>query len=224
MPRPFELPCIFDPIEHAYRDGRGRRFQSVTQILDAAGCIDFSGVDPLVLAAAAKRGTIVHALTAAWDRVRDRASLLEFFSKHNVAEEHRGYIVQYERFLVEQDFVAIAEETERPRLVEINGSIVGMTPDRIGHFRRLRRLSVVDIKTGIYTLSHPLQLAGYSMGIERVLRLAQGHDRVALYLLPDRYRLQPFQRENDYHAFLDAMQGGGLYLEQWKQHRIRKLA
>jgi hypothetical protein len=224
MPRPFELPCAFDPIAHAYLDQRGRRHQSVTQILDASGCIDFSGVDPLVLAAAAKRGTIVHALTAAWDQVRLSCPMLEFFKLRNVAEEHRGYVEQYERFLVEQNFYALHEDTERPRLVDIHGTIVGMTPDRVGYFRPSRRLSVVDIKTGIYQLSHPLQLAGYSMGVERVLQLAMQHDRIALYLLPDKYRLQWFQRDNDYHAFLDAMNGGGRYLDQWKQNRIRKTA
>ena len=226
MPRPFELPCSFDPVEHVYRDTRGRRYRSVTQILADCDCVDFGMVDPLVLAAAATRGTIVHELTAAWDRVRN-AQLLnldEFFEVECVHPEHRGYLRQYERFLRETGFQADPYETERPRLVEIHNTIVGMTPDRIGYFPPRRQRIVLDIKTGGYQLAHPLQVAGYSMGVERVLQLAMQHERIALYLDEDRYRLQWFSQQQDYYAFLDALSGGGKYLNEWKSHRTRKTA
>ena len=119
--------------------------------------------------------------------------------------------------------MAIAAETERPRLVDIHGTIVGMTPDRAGYFPRSRRLSVIDLKTGMYQLSHPLQIAGYSLGFERVLKLAMLHERLALYLEPDYWRVQPYPHATDYYAFLDALHGGGKYLDNWKHNRTRKL-
>lgn len=223
MPRPTEYPCDFDPVEHAYRDVHGRAHPSVTQILANCACSDFSMVDPFVLQQAAERGTIVHHLTAQWDRLRGHYPLNQFFISADVPEELRGYVVQYERFLIEQGFRAMHEETERPRLVSIHGHIVGMTPDRIGHFPRNPRLVVLDIKTGVYQMSHPLQVAGYSMGIERVLRLAMMHERVALYLSLTNYRLAYHPHQQDFYAMLDAIQGGGEYLEQWKQNQQRKL-
>lgn len=223
MPRPVEHVCIFDPVEHAYRDEHGRRYRSVTQILAEADCVDFSMVDPVVLRLAAERGTRVHELTALWDKHRAQLSLDAFFICFAVAESLQGYVRQYERFLIETGFSALAEETERPRLVELHGTIVGMTPDRVGYFPRSRRLSVIDLKTGMYQLSHPLQIAGYSLGFERVLKLAMLHDRLALYLEPDFYRMQTYPHATDYYAFLDAINGGGKYLEHWKDNRKRKL-
>jgi hypothetical protein len=231
MPRPFELPCIFDPIEHAYHDSRGRRYRSVTQILADCDCVDFSMVDPFVLARAAERGTRVHAYTAKWDKIRgilkwDKPrtplTLEEFFESERVHPDDRGYVRQYERFLQETGFIAIHDETERPRLVEIHNTIVGMTPDRVGSFPPTRQKIILDIKTGSYQLAHPLQLAGYSMGIERVMQLALQQERIALYLEENTYRLNWFSQQQDYYAFLDAINGGGRYLQTWKSHRTRK--
>ena len=137
MPRPLEHACTFDPVEHAYRDAHGQRHRSVTQILSDADCVDLSMVDPDVLAAAAERGRRVHDLSALWDRVHTHSMSLDgFFLAFEVEEMLRGYLAQYERFLRETGFTAIAGETERPRLVEIHSTLVGMTPDRVGYFPR----------------------------------------------------------------------------------------
>jgi hypothetical protein len=215
-----ERTCIFDPVEHAYVDQHRQRHRSVTQVLTDSGCVDFSMVDPVVLRVAAERGTAVHVYSAMWDAVRGQQPLTDFLD--TVPEHLRGYLRQYEAFLRDTHFQADHSETERPRLVEIHGTIVGMTPDRVGLFPPSRRPSVVDIKTGCILLSHPLQIAGYSMGIERVMALAKMHDRVALYLEPERYRLRWHTSGQDYYAFLDALHGGGHYLETWKSHRTRK--
>jgi hypothetical protein len=61
------------------------------------------------------------------------------------------------------------------------------------------------------------------MGIERVLRLAMMHERVALYLSLTNYRLAYHPHQQDFYAMLDAIRGGGDYLEQWKQNQQRKL-
>ena len=224
MPRPLELPCTFDPVEHAYLDAHGKRHRSVTQILADAGLVDFSMVDPVVLAAASERGRLVHDYTAKWDQIRHRLIRLDdMLSQFSVPEHLHGYLYQYERFLAETGFVAIAQETERPRLVEVHGTLMGMTPDRVGYFPGQRRLAVIDLKTGLYLIPHALQIAGYSMGLERVLTLAMQHDRIALYLEPGDYRLRHYHHKNDYHAFLDAMRGGGKYLDHWIHNRQRKL-
>jgi hypothetical protein len=223
MPRPTEYPCDFDPVEHVYRDVHGRAHDSITQILSDCECSDFSMVDPFVLAQAADRGTRCHHYSAQWDRLRGHLTIHDYLRDFAVDLDLHGHLLQYERFLSETGFVAIPEETERPRLVSIHGTIVGMTPDRIGHFPRNRRLVVIDIKTGVYQLSHPLQIAGYSMGVERSLKLAMMHERIALYLTETNYRLAYHPHQQDFYAMLDAIRGGGEYLDQWKQNQQRKL-
>jgi hypothetical protein len=221
MLRSHEYPCRFDHESHSYRDQHGRRHLSVTQILQAAGVIDFSMVDPATLAAAAERGRRVHELTALWDQWRQtKNDMMSFLDRYEVSDELVGYLVQYDVFLTRYGFHPIPEETERPRLVSISGVLVGMTPDRVGYWpHRPRQRVVIDLKTGIQVLSHPLQLAAYAMALERSLVLAQQVDRIALYLTPDSHRMQQFSNPNDFHAFLDILHGGGNYLEAWKQSR-----
>jgi hypothetical protein len=60
------------------------------------------------------------------------------------------------------------------------------------------------------------------MGIERVMQLALQHERIALYLEEHTYRLNWFSQQQDYYAFIDAINGGGRYLQTWKSHRTRK--
>ena len=50
------------------------------------------------------------------------------------------------------------------------------------------------------------------------------HQRYALYLTPDKYRLVRHDHQQDYYAMLDAIHGGGDYLEQWKRNPQRKLS
>lgn len=223
MPRPFEYACRFEEHGHVYRDQHGKRHRSVTQILRDAGCIDFSMVNPRTLLAAQERGTAVHRFTAEWDGLRGHIKLADFLLA--VPENLHGYLVQYETFLRETKFRAIAVETERPRLIDVNGEIVGMTPDRVGYWGTkaygVRSLVILDLKTGVDLIAHPLQTAGYSLGFERVLTLAMQHQRCALYLEPDHYRIKRFTSNLDYHAFLDAIHGGGAYLAQWKAQRKR---
>jgi hypothetical protein len=221
MPVPFEYPCTFEREGHVYRDGNGITYKSVTQILSACGCVDFSMVDSLVLAAAAERGRLVHEYSVQWDKVREFVDMHAFLE--GVPAELHGYLWQYQAFLVATGFEADPEETERPRLVEVQGRKLAMTPDRIGHFPDLKKLVVLDLKTGDELFSHPLQLAAYSMGLERVLALAMQHMRVAVYLEPDAYRLKFYRQPQDYYAFLCALWGGGPYLESWKQQRQRSL-
>ena len=234
MPRPMEHPCDFDPVEHAYYDVHGRVHRSITQILADSDCVDYSMVDGDVLQACADRGTRVHHATAMWDKLRGLLPLGEFLRDYNVDLDIHRHLRHYERFLAEMLFRADDRETERPRLVSIQGVIVGMTPDRVGHFPRPlgRRgkidysstaTSVLDIKTGIVQPSHPLQVAGYSMGLESSLRLAMMHHRYALYLTEDDYRLVRHTHQQDYYAMIDAIRGGGPYLEDWKKNQQRIL-
>jgi hypothetical protein len=222
MPRPVEYACHFDAAGHCYTDHRGEVHRSVTQILNDCGCVDFSMVDAATLQQAAERGTAVHQLSLTWDKVRGHCDLPFFLD--GVPEELHGYLWQYEAFLQQTGFKAIVEETERPRIVDIQGVKVGMTPDRIGHFPNAPQLVVLDLKTGGELFAHPLQIAAYSMGVEKVMALAMQHVRLALYLEPDYYRMKFFRHAQDYYAFLDALfHGGGAYLKAWKEQRQRNL-
>ena len=235
MPRPLEHPCNFDPVEHAYYDVHNRTHRSVTQILADAGCVDYTMVDPDVLKAAADRGTRVHHATALWDKLRGLLPLGEFMRDYHCDLEIHPYLRQYEKFLVDTHFTADEGETERPRLVSIQGVIVGMTPDRIGRLPRPYRGRnpandlapvpvIVDLKTGIEQKSHALQVAGYSLGIESSVRLAMLHHRYALYLDTNTYYFARHPHQQDYYAFLDALKGGGQYLDEWKNNQQRILA
>lgn len=152
-----------------YRDGKGRRVASVTEILAIADvATDFGRVPPDVLERARQRGADV----AAWIEADHLGETL------TPAPEISGYIAAYEKFRAEVPFHVQA--CEEPLLHA-----------RYGYAGTLDLRGVedgspwiLDVKcTYAIPQEAPIQLAGY--GIEVDARLGKPHRRGVLHLKPD---------------------------------------
>lgn len=143
------MNLTLDPVAHIYRNERGDIVPSVTQILQCAGLVDFSGIAQAVLEAAAERGTVVHTIT-------------EYLDKGTLDEESIdpalvGYVEGYKAFEEQYEiwgFAAIEKQIYHHAL-----GYAG-TLDRIGTLAD-ETLMLFDIKTGCKEAAHEIQLAGY---------------------------------------------------------------
>lgn len=147
------MNLTLDPVAHIYRNERGDIIPSVTQILQCAGLVDFSGIAPAVLELAAERGTIVHAIT----EYLDKGTLDE----DSIDPALFGYVEGYKAFEMQYGiigFEAIEQQVYHPAL-----GYAG-TLDRLAKFDST--LMLYDIKTGAKEHAHALQLAGYHGALE----------------------------------------------------------
>lgn len=181
----------FDPKKHQYSVS-GRVLPSVTQILKAAGLIDYSMIPQDVLRAAAWRGTAVHqALQFMDDGELDESS---------VPPELAGYIEAARRFYAESGFeVAHNEFRDYHRTYLYAG-----TMDRTGTFPD-GSLAIVDWKTGLVMPGHGLQLVAYA----NLLSRPRAYRRIALKLNDDgTYRVHEYPPQNferDWAVFLSGL-------------------
>ena len=174
----------------------GREKPSVTQVLEAAGLVDLSGIDQEVLRCAADRGTKVHRAGSLLLRGN-----LDWAS---ISDSIGGYVIALESFLRQSGFTADPERIERP-LYSAEHGYCG-TPDVVGVYHYGRRatqkvLAVADWKTGMMTAVR-YQLAAYA-------RMLGVRHRIAVKLNADgTYRMQWFQPESlpqDFRVFLQAL-------------------
>jgi hypothetical protein len=149
----------FDEAAHVYRVD-GRIVPSVTRVLEAVGISDFSMVPPAVLKHAQDRGTAVH--RACW--YDDQGDLDEA----SLDPEIVPYVEAWRAFRHDHEFVAV--DIER-RFYNADYAFCG-TFDRLGWMRRWGKV-MTDIKTGVHSMSWPIQLAAYLRGhLSRVDALA----------------------------------------------------
>jgi len=137
----------------------GRFVPSVTQVLEAAGLIDLTGIPTHILRRAGERGTRVHQAAALLLRGE-----LDWSS---VAEAIGGYVQALDTFLRYSKFEPIKETVEQP-LYCPRYDYCG-TPDVLGMHskpqlfgkRDKRTLTLLDWKTGMMPAVR-YQLAGYA--------------------------------------------------------------
>jgi hypothetical protein len=179
----------YDANSHEYRVD-GAIVPHVTAITDTL--IDFGGIAPDVLEHARDRGTAVHLLT----ELHDRGELDE----DALADELRGYLTAYRRFIAEADPQWDAIEQ---RVYSARYRYAG-TLDRVGSIggKRSRKGVLVDIKAtaSIQPAVGP-QTAAYAhaYGDSRLARFA-------LQLRPDgTYRFHECRDQSDLPVFLAAM-------------------
>lgn len=187
------MPVIeFEESTHTYRVD-GVVTPSVTQILEAAGISDFSGVPADVLARAAARGTAVHVAT--W--FDDQDDLDETTLDPAIG----GYLAAWRKFKAE------------------NGVVVKLIEQRIysplgyvGTFDRLITMTkwgevLPDIKTGAVSPSWAIQLAAYLKGFHGPQ--APKCRRVVVQLRKDgSYNLHWFEQKDlnrDWNVFAAAL-------------------
>ena len=119
----------FDEDTHTYRDLSGRYIPSLTQVLKLQGLSDYSAVDPAVLENAARRGTEVHQLAAAYNKFGD-------VDPSWVTEETKPYFESYLEFLADTGFKPDPKWTESPMIATVCGFPLGITPDCFGKLGR----------------------------------------------------------------------------------------
>lgn len=142
------MPVIeFDEPTHRYTVD-GVVTPSVTQILEAAGISDFSGVPADVLARAAARGTAVH--QAAWFLDQDD------LDESTVDPAIVGYLDAWKRFREVTGATMLAIEERVASSLGFAGTF-----DRLADIPKVGR-TLIDIKTGCKSPSWPIQLAAYT--------------------------------------------------------------
>lgn len=115
----------FSTEPHQYLDDQGKFVPSLTQVLKLQGLSDYSGIDPDVLENAARRGTEVHALAAAYNEFGE-------VDPGWITEETMPYFEAYMFFLSDTGFKPDPQWTERSMITKIHGMALGVTPDCYG--------------------------------------------------------------------------------------------
>jgi hypothetical protein len=184
---------IFDEEPHTYTF-RGRRYDSVTQVIQLAGLgYDWSVVPQDRLEYAQRRGRLVH---MACHYIDDGDLKLE-----SVAEEIRGYVEAYFLFRAECAIKPIAVEK---KMVSEAMGLAG-TPDLVCFLRGQR--VVIDRKTSqIMSKSMGLQTAGYKALWNALFPNTPIRERYGLRLeKTGKYKLFPHDDYEDDLAFFEAI-------------------
>ncbi len=180
----------FDAATHTYRLD-GELIPSVTTVLKSVGLVEYAMIPQEVLQAAAHRGTAVHTALEYLDR--------EELDRSTVDPSIEGYVVAYERFVRDSNFIPLHIEH---RVFHGNYRYAG-TLDRTGYLGD--SLTVLDFKTGLVLPGHAIQLAAYA----NCLVMPRRFRRIALQLSGDgtyrvhEYPLGTIQRDID--LFLAAL-------------------
>lgn len=156
----------------------GNRVISLTQILDAAGLVDYSMVQPDVLAAKAKFGSKVHEYTLWNDQGElDMDDLKPYPNYWNRVEGWRQFV---EDFKFKPDMLA----AEVPCACKVNGMLYAMTIDRLGLLDG-KQPAIVEIKTcADREPSHQIQTAAQALPMNEFFKDKGGPcKRMAVYLL-----------------------------------------
>lgn len=141
----------------------GKRVISLTQLLDACGLVDYSGVPMDTLRAKAKFGTKVHEM-ALW---ADQGDLdLEDLRPY---PDYEARILGWLDFCKDYDFQPDLAWCERPMAVKLNGCLYAMKIDRFGMTNQ--GYAVIEIKTSCdLQYYYDIQTAGQMLAFRNELR------------------------------------------------------
>jgi hypothetical protein len=172
---------IFQEEGHKYIY-EGREVPSVTQIIQAAGLVDFSHVHKAVLEQASDFGTKVHEATALFDK----GELDVFTLDPGIAP----YLEAWKKFRGDTGIcISIIEEPAFNKQFGFAG-----TPDRVGMIHSAR--TVIDIKTGALLPAAAVQTAAYALLCAPIKR------RMSVQLLGDgTYKAVEHQDSTDLNVF-----------------------
>lgn len=219
----------FDEATHAYRLG-DQIMPSVTEVISAAGLVDYSAVPPETLEWARQRGTLLHKAAALWDR--------DELDEDTVDPEILVRLEAWKQFRYDTGF--------RPKWIEksLHGHSYAGTFDRVGTVRlpgedmfpllrrekmggalatdpdqvRHRTHWLVDIKPWQAQPATGVQLAAYQRLISSWI--GQQCERISVHLRADgRYRIKTYparELEADFQTFLAALR-----IYQWRRlHKV----
>ncbi|MFZ2602726.1 MAG: hypothetical protein WAX79_01845, partial [Candidatus Omnitrophota bacterium] len=181
----------------------GRVIPGVSEILTEGGLNDFSCVNAEVLARAQQFGNAVHLMCELFDRDRLNLKTLD--------KELKPYLNGWARF--KSDFKVTLIDIEQI-VSSVKWGYCGKL-DRVvkmQYGKKLEVLTLLDIKTSTTVgITTSLQLAAYQIAWEEEhsQKIAV---RLAVQLLPDDFKIHPFNNPMDKTAFLNFV---GNY--KWKQ-------
>lgn len=197
----------FEESSHTYRDDRGRKLPSVTQVFALLNMVDYSRVKEEILERKSQLGIAVHSAVQYlcegcldWD---------------SVADEAMSYVVGAECWMKEQQFTSLAQEEQGVNIV--NGMAYGYMMDNRGtmvYKGRLRHV-ILDLKTCVAeSPTWELQTAAYALAAPK-LPNGEKYLRVILQLKADgKAKPHYFENREDENSFLYA-----LYTAIWKLNR-----
>ncbi len=187
----------------------GKRIISLTQILDAAGLVDYSGVQPDVLANKAKFGTKVHEYTKWIDQGELEPEDIKTLMDHPT---YGPRITGWQQFCDDFNFCMDLNWCEILAACKVNGMLYAMTIDRFGTIGPAtdQTPAVVEIKTCCdREFAHQIQTAGQAIPFRGDGSVPM--KRYAVYLLDKAngsgrfYFAQQHEERNDEKLFLAAL-------------------
>ena len=189
---------------HVYKL-KGQRVISLTQILAESGLVDYSGIDPTVLANKAKFGTKVHEYCLWLDRDDlDMDDLKPYPNYWNRVEGWRQFVEDFK-------FKVDIQAAEQPCAVKVNGMLYAMTVDRLGMMED--KPAIVEIKTcADREFAHQIQTAAQAIPMNEFFKDKGGPcKRYAVYLLDKPngsgryYRIEAHEDRMDERIFMAAL-------------------
>lgn len=196
----------FEESGHLYKDDRGKRVLSVTQVFQMLGLVNYDGIKAEVLERKSRIGVAVHkSVEYLADGVLDWDS---------VAEETMPYVVSAEEWIKQTKFESIERETQG--IHTVNGMSFGFQYDHRGRmlYRGRMRDVILDLKTCVKeSATWNIQTAAYAIAAPK-LPTGQRYLRMVLQLKPDgsmkTFTFEDGQDENTFQYML--------YCAIWKQN------
>jgi len=181
----------YDDDSHSYFY-EGSKIAGVTGILESSGLSDFSGVDSETLTRAMNFGTAVHSI-AEWE---DMGILGDGNDPKLEPPLHawRAFKKDFEVQIL-PDYIELAVFSKKYRYAG--------TLDRICLIGGEHWL--IDIKTGVKGISHPIQTAAYEKAFRELFDFRKKINRACLYISGDAYSLKQHTSVGDWNVFLSAL-------------------
>lgn len=167
---------------------------SVTQVLQACGLSDFSMVDPETLTRSMNFGTAVHKVV--------ELDVLGKLDEESLDGKLLPSLSAWRNFIKNVPIKIISIES---KVFSVKYGYAG-TKDILGTFVYENDLAIVDIKTGVPTISHPIQTAAYMAAYKELSGEKKKIRRFCLYLKEDKYRLVEHTSSLDFNVFLSGLQ------------------
>lgn len=183
----------FSDEPHCYFDEDKRFVPSLTQVLRLQGLSsDYGGIPEDVMENAARRGTEIHQLAAAYNQFGEVDPCW-------VTPETQPYFDAYLNFLRDTNFKPDPEWTERSMIATIHGMKVGITPDCHGIHGREKW--IVELKcTSSRHRSWELQTAAQEMGIYNSNHVGRVRRFALMLMKTGKYNLGKEHTNHEYDA------------------------
>jgi len=177
---------ILNKDNHEYRYN-GVVIPSVSEILAGAGLSNFSMVNARMLQIAQERGEFAHLASELFDRGT--------LDESTVDPELKGYLDAWKSF--------VSDYNPKFKMIEVKLCNLDLwfagTPDRLAIIKR--KQIIIDIKTGVKSISHEIQHGAYSLFKE----MKNAKQAWTVYLKDGSYKLEIHDLENGRKIFLSAL-------------------